>query len=233
LRQPKRISQALRYVRTFDFFWLGFRIETELIATTIDAGGRIAHNEKYGANLKNEFDGGDFMYRRTLLKGGVILAASTFALSSEAGARSSPSRPEDEAFMKMALEEAAEAAFPFGAVIVKDREVLARGHNRTGADRDPTAHGEMVAIRSFLAARGPDALKGATLYTSGEPCCMCMGAIIWCGISRLVFAASLAQLMTKLDQIAISAEDVANKAVFAPIDITGGVLAEDAMRLFK
>lgn len=135
--------------------------------------------------------------------------------------------------MKLALTEAAEAAFPFGAVIVKNGQVLARGHNRTGIDHDPTAHGEMVAIRAFLAAHGPEALKGTTLYTSGEPCCMCMGAIIWCGISRLVFAASVTQITTKLDQIAISSEEVANKALFSPIEITGGVMADDAMRLFK
>ncbi|MFA5957624.1 nucleoside deaminase [Hyphomicrobium sp.] len=163
----------------------------------------------------------------------MTLVASTVALSGDAGARLAPVLPEDEAFMKLAIEEAAEAAFPFGAVIVKNGDVLARGHNRTGVDHDPTAHGEMVAIRAFLAAHGPEALKGTTLYTSGEPCCMCMGAIIWCGIGRLVYAASVKQLSTKLDQIALSAEDVAEKAPFAPIDIVGGVLANEAMRLFK
>lgn len=173
------------------------------------------------------------MHRRTLLKGGATLAASTLMLSRDASARLSAAQPGDETFMKLALAEAAEAAFPFGAVIVKNGEVLARGHNRTGVDHDPTAHGEMVAIRAFLAAHGPEALKGTTLYTSGEPCCMCMGAIIWCGISRLVFAASVTQIETKLDQIAISAEEVANKALFSPIEITGGVMADDAMRLFK
>ncbi len=173
------------------------------------------------------------MHRRTLLKGGMTLIASTAALSGEAGARLGPVLPEDETYMKLAIEEAAKATFPFGAVVVKSGEVLARGHNRTDVDHDPTAHGEMVAIRAFLAAHGPEALKGATIYTSGEPCCMCMGAIIWCGIGRLVYAASVTQLSTKLDQIALSAEDVAQKAPFAPIDIAGGVLADDAMRLFK
>jgi tRNA(Arg) A34 adenosine deaminase TadA len=60
-----------------------------------------------------------------------------------------------------------------------------------------------------------------------------MGAILWCGIGRLVYAASLDQLATKVGQIMLSAEDVAVKAPFAPIDIAGGVLAGDAMRLFK
>jgi tRNA(adenine34) deaminase len=98
---------------------------------------------------------------------------------------------------------------------------------------DPTAHGEMVAIRRFLDQYPPTLLRGASLYTSGEPCAMCMGAILWCHIGRLVFAASVAQLATKIDQIMLSAADVAATAKFAPISITGGVLANEAMALFK
>ena len=61
---------------------------------------------------------------------------------------------------------------------------------------------------------------------------MCMGAILWCRVGRLVFAASVTQLATKIDQIMLSSAEVAAKAPFAPIAITGGVLAEEAMRLF-
>jgi tRNA(Arg) A34 adenosine deaminase TadA len=59
-----------------------------------------------------------------------------------------------------------------------------------------------------------------------------MGAILWCRIGRLVFAASLQQLAAKIDQIMISSADVAAKAPFVPITITGGVLADEAMQLF-
>ena len=90
----------------------------------------------------------------------------------------------------------------------------------------------MVAIRRCLADHGSAALRGSTLYTSGEPCAMCMGAILWCHVGRLVFAASVAQLATKIDQIMLSSAEVAATAPFAPITITGGVLAEEAMRLF-
>jgi len=90
----------------------------------------------------------------------------------------------------------------------------------------------MVAIRRCLAAHGKDALKGATLYTSGEPCAMCIGAILWCHIGRLVFAASVPQLATRLDQIMVSSAEIAATARFAPLSITGGVLAEEALRLF-
>jgi len=134
--------------------------------------------------------------------------------------------------MRLAIEEARQAEFPFGAVIVRDGQVLARGRNLGRTNGDPTAHGEMLAIRRFLADHGSAALEGSTLYTSGEPCAMCMGAILWCHIGRLVFAASLQQLATKIDQIMISSVDLAAKTPFVPIAITGGVLADDAMQLF-
>jgi tRNA(Arg) A34 adenosine deaminase TadA len=140
---------------------------------------------------------------------------------------------EDVTFMRMAIEEARLADFPFGAVIVRDGAVIARGRNQGRTNRDPTGHGEMDAIRKCLAERGPAALRGSTLYTSGEPCAMCMGAILWCRVGRLVFAASVAQLATKIDQIMLSSADIAAKAPFVPIAITGGVLADEAMALFK
>lgn len=174
------------------------------------------------------------MERRTLLSGGA--AAVAFALTARgerAGARPAPLEPQDRRFMEMAIEEAAKADFPFGAVIVRDGKVLARGRNSSTVQHDPTAHGEMVAIRSFLAERGPEELKGTTLYTSGEPCVMCMGAIIWCGIARVVFAASVEQLSTKIGQIMISAEDIAEKTPFATIDVSGGLMADEALALFK
>ena len=61
---------------------------------------------------------------------------------------------------------------------------------------------------------------------------MCMGAIIWCSIGRLVFAASVQQLATKMDDIMVSSAEIAARAPFAPIKITGGVLADEAMQLF-
>jgi tRNA(adenine34) deaminase len=139
---------------------------------------------------------------------------------------------DDVRFMRMAIEQARLADFPFGAVIVRDGAVIARGRNLGRTNGDPTAHGEMVAIRRCLADHGSAALRGSTLYTSGEPCAMCMGAILWCRVGRLVFAASVAQLATKIDQIMLSSAEVAAKAPFVPITITGGVLADEAMALF-
>jgi tRNA(Arg) A34 adenosine deaminase TadA len=138
----------------------------------------------------------------------------------------------DETFMRMALDEARQGDFPFGAVIVRDGTVVARGRNLGRKTDDPTAHGEMVAIRQCVADHGSAALRGATLYTSGEPCAMCMGAILWSRIGRLVFAASVRQLASRIDQIGLSSAEVAATAPFAPIAITGGVLADEAMALF-
>jgi tRNA(adenine34) deaminase len=141
----------------------------------------------------------------------------------------------DERFMRLALEEAALGDDPyfFGAVIVRDGKVLARGRNLWNQQQDPTAHGEMVAIRRFLAEHGMEKLKGTTLYSSGESCPMCMGAIVWCGIARVVYGASIAQLATKMGQITITNAEIADKTPFADIALVGGVLAEESLKLFK
>jgi tRNA(adenine34) deaminase len=166
--------------------------------------------------------------RRSLLAGLACAAISRSGAQAQSGAPNA----DDVRFMRMALEEARLADFPFGAVIVRDGSVIARGRNLGRTTDDPTAHGEMVAIRRCLADHGSAALRGSTLYTSGEPCAMCMGAILWCHMGRLVFAASIAQLATKIDQIMVSSAELAVKAPLAPIAITGSVLADEAIALF-
>ena len=166
--------------------------------------------------------------RRSFLAG----AACTMAHATFVAAQADAAKAEDERFMRMALDEARQADFPFGAVIIQDGSVIARGRNLGRTNGDPTAHGEMVAIRRCLADKGATALRGSTLYTSGEPCAMCMGAIVWSRIARLVFAASLAQLAAKIDQIMLTSADVAVAAPFVHISITGGILADEAMQLF-
>ncbi len=135
--------------------------------------------------------------------------------------------------MRIAIAEAAEADFPFGAAIVREGQVIATGRNLGRTNGDPTAHAEMMAIRRVIATRSAAELIGATLYASGEPCPMCMGAIIWCGIGRVVFAASIAELSTKIGQIAVTSRRLADAASFAGIEITGGLLAAEAMALFS
>ena len=138
----------------------------------------------------------------------------------------------DIALMREAVALAAEADAPFGAVIAKDGRVLARGRNSVKRLKDPTAHAEMVAIRHCLAEHGPEILRGATIYTSGEPCPMCMGSIAYCRIARVVYGASIEELSKLLDQIKVPSTEIAAKTMFTAIEVIGGVLAEDALNLF-
>ena len=77
---------------------------------------------------------------------------------------------------------------PFGAVVVQDGRIVGRGRNRVLADHDPTAHAEVVALRAAGRALGTHDLDGSTVYASSEPCPMCLGALYWARVSRVVFA---------------------------------------------
>jgi guanine deaminase len=78
---------------------------------------------------------------------------------------------------------------PFGAVVVRDGELIAEGQNRVTANLDPTAHAEVTAIRAACQAIGQFSLAGMTLYTSCEPCPLCLAASLWARLDRVVFSA--------------------------------------------
>ena len=77
---------------------------------------------------------------------------------------------------------------PFGAVVVKDDEILAEGWNQVVDSHDPTAHAEVVAIRKACARLGTNVLAGCVLYSSCEPCPMCFSAAVWARLDKVVFA---------------------------------------------
>ncbi|HUK65417.1 MAG TPA: nucleoside deaminase [Anaeromyxobacteraceae bacterium] len=77
---------------------------------------------------------------------------------------------------------------PFGAVVVRDGRVIGEGENRVTSTNDPTAHAEMVAIRAACAAEGRFDLKGCDIYTSCEPCPMCLSAIYWARLDTIYYA---------------------------------------------
>ncbi len=79
----------------------------------------------------------------------------------------------------------------FGTVIVQDGKIIGEGRNRVVAENDPTWHGEIEAIRNACKAVASFSLEGATLYTSAEPCPMCLGATNWAGIKTLFYAANV------------------------------------------
>ena len=80
---------------------------------------------------------------------------------------------------------------PFGCVIVKDGVIIGRGHNEVIKNQDPTCHGEMMAIRKACKNLGSFDLSGAVLFTTGEPCPMCMGAIMWANISKVYYGCNV------------------------------------------
>lgn len=99
-------------------------------------------------------------------------------------------------FMEMAIDEAREGILnghggPFGAVIVKDGEVVASGHNRVLLNNDSTCHGEIDAIRKAEQKLGTYDLSGCELYTTGEPCPMCLAGIMWANIGKVYFGCTI------------------------------------------
>ena len=96
-----------------------------------------------------------------------------------------------EDFMREAIslscESVRQGGGPFGAVIVKDGKIVARGSNSVTLLNDPTAHAEMTAIRAACSAMKVFRLEGCELYTSCEPCPMCLSAAYWAGISRIYY----------------------------------------------
>lgn len=98
---------------------------------------------------------------------------------------------DDRRWMRRAIELSVEnvenGGGPFGAVIVRDGELVAEGVNRVTANNDPTAHAEVSAIRAACQHEKNFKLEGCTIYTSCEPCPMCLSAIYWAGISRIYY----------------------------------------------
>lgn len=112
---------------------------------------------------------------------------------------------EDAKFMKMAIDLSVEnidtGGGPFGAVIVRDGQVIATGTNRVVPNTDPTAHAEVMAIRNACHKLGTFELSGCTVYSSCEPCPMCLSALYWAGVERICYG------NTKDDAKAINFDD--------------------------
>ena len=99
-------------------------------------------------------------------------------------------------YMRMAINEAKKGikeghGGPFGAVIVKDEKVVAKGHNLVLKTNDPTNHGEMMAIHKACKKLKTYDLSGCEIYTTGEPCPMCMAAILWANIEKIYYGCNI------------------------------------------
>ncbi len=141
----------------------------------------------------------------------------------------------DEYFMKQALIEAQKALehneIPIGAVIVWDNTIIARAFNQTETLQDPTAHAEIIAITQATQKLGYKYLTNATIYVTVEPCVMCIGAIFWAKIKRLVFGAfepkfGFLKYQNILEQNNLS-------MLHPKFEMSYGVLADQAAELMK
>jgi tRNA(adenine34) deaminase len=142
--------------------------------------------------------------------------------------------PVHEQAMQFAIAAArANPFFPFGAVIVRaaDREVMATGVNNGSAN--PTFHGEIVAMNDYVARNGNQGWGEVILYTTAEPCPMCMGALAWARIGGVVYGTSIEKLrQIGIDQILLSSTTVIGAAPFFFGEILGEILVSETDALF-
>lgn len=140
---------------------------------------------------------------------------------------------EDERWMRVALELAAEAAalgeVPVGAVAVKDGRIVGQGFNRKESDQDPTAHAEMIALKETAVAVQNWRLLDVTLYCTLEPCPMCAGAMIQARLPRLVYGAKDVRFGAHGSIVNVLDVTEFNHRV----SVTGGVLEDEAAALLQ
>ncbi|RZL32503.1 MAG: nucleoside deaminase [Rubrivivax sp.] len=141
---------------------------------------------------------------------------------------------EDSLHLRAAIEASRQARargdMPFGAVLVNGGRALLTAMNNQNSTRDCTGHAELVLVREAQQALGTSALRGATVYASGEPCAMCAGAMFWAGVARVVFAASTPSINIALGGAALTARcaDVLAGAS-PPVRVDGPLLEGEAV----
>lgn len=145
----------------------------------------------------------------------------------------------DEDFMREAMAEAAAGerqpgGGEVGCVIVRDGEIVARGHNEAELRHDPTAHAEIVTLRKLGESEKAIEFAGCTLYCTLQPCGMCTSAAIWSRIDRIVYGAGRAEVdEIYFEQRHFDTADLARDANGKKIEVRGGVLAEECARFYR
>jgi len=146
--------------------------------------------------------------------------------------------PTDDDFMRHAIAlarqgAAAPGAGPIGCVIVLNGNIIAQAHNEVGRQHDPTAHAEIVAMRAAGEKLGNAQFRGATLYSTLQPCGMCSMASIWAGISRIVYGAGRADVHRMyFEDRHFNCNDFILDAFKDDLTITAGVSAADCATLY-
>ena len=141
--------------------------------------------------------------------------------------------PRDDYYMRLALREADRALehedVPIGAVVVRDGEVIAVGHNERELRKDPTAHAEIIALREAARVSGTWRVLDAVLYVTLEPCAMCAGAIVLARVPRVVFGARYPKAGACGSVLDVLAEPRLNHRP----DVAGGLLADECGALLS
>ncbi len=142
----------------------------------------------------------------------------------------------DADFMQLAIARAREGIAagqtPFGAIVVRDRRVVSGAHNTVWRDGDPTAHAEINAIRDAASGLNSIHLSGCTMFTTCEPCPMCLAAIHWSKIDRVVYGAAIADAEAAgFTELRVPAEELARRGG-SPLRVEGGVCQAECCELF-
>ena len=148
--------------------------------------------------------------------------------------KSQPTTESD--WMKLAIaktrEGIAAGQSPFGAIIVKDGSEVATTHNTVWRDTDPTAHAEVNCLRSAARALATIDLKGCTMYSTCEPCPMCLAAIHWAKVDRVVFGATIDDAAEAgFCELHVAAETLTEMGR-SPLKVESGLLREECAALF-
>jgi len=139
----------------------------------------------------------------------------------------------DEHYMRLALDEARAALrfgeVPVGAVLVREEQVLARGHNGPISQSDPTAHAEIVVVRAAARLLENYRLTGTVLYVTIEPCAMCVGALVHARVTRLVYGAADARVGAAGSVFDLTRDRRLNHR----LEVTGGVLEAECRSIIQ
>jgi tRNA(Arg) A34 adenosine deaminase TadA len=128
----------------------------------------------------------------------------------------------------LASQARAEGNHPFGALLVLDGEVVLTAMNAVHSERDPTSHAETNLIASAIRRLSPDQIRRATLYTSCEPCAMCVGKLYWAGIRSLVYALSAEELAAVAGpDFLVPCRELIARAT-EPVTVSGPMLSDEA-----
>lgn len=123
---------------------------------------------------------------------------------------------------------------PTGCVIVKDGEIVARGHNEENLDFDPTAHAEIVTIRRLCGTIHSKDLDGCVIYSTLQPCGMCSVACLWANISKVVYGASRKNVSQELfSEENLNTVDYIADSSHKDVEVVPNILAEDCSKLYR